>query len=79
MIHAVERWRAVRVTDFERRQMTAVRAEFDQEYEARNSLVKPAPGENRPASFSPLREWARDSTFPVRPAMHRSECQKAAG
>ena len=38
MIRAAERWRAIRVTDFERRQMDAVRQELDQEYEARNGL-----------------------------------------
>jgi len=38
MIRAAERWRAIRVTDFERRQMAAVRAELDQEYEARYGL-----------------------------------------
>jgi putative transposase len=38
MIRAAERWRAIRVTDFERRQMAAVRQELDQEYEARNGL-----------------------------------------
>ena len=42
MIRAAERWRAIRITDFERRQMTAVRQELDQEYEARNSLNKKA-------------------------------------
>ena len=40
MIRAAERWRAIKVTDFERRQMTAVRRELDQEYEARNGLTK---------------------------------------
>ena len=39
MIRAAERWRAIRMTDFERRQMAAVRAELDQEYEARNGLA----------------------------------------
>lgn len=39
MIRAAERWRAIRVTDFERRQMEAVRQELDHEYEARNGLV----------------------------------------
>jgi transposase-like protein len=38
MIRAAERWRAIRITDFERRQMAAVRQELDQEYEARNGL-----------------------------------------
>jgi hypothetical protein len=32
MIRAAERWRAIKVTDFERRQMAAVRQELDQEY-----------------------------------------------
>ena len=38
MTRAAERWRAVKITDFERRQMVALRAEFDQEYEAQTSL-----------------------------------------
>ena len=42
MIRAAERWRAIRITDFERRQMTAVRQELDQKYEARNGLDKKA-------------------------------------
>ena len=33
MTRAAERWRAVRITEFERRQMEAVRRELDQEYE----------------------------------------------
>lgn len=39
MIRAAERWRAIRITDFERRQMAAIREEIDQEYEARNGLA----------------------------------------
>lgn len=39
MTRAAERWRAIKVTDFERRQMKAVRIELDQEYEAQTSLV----------------------------------------
>ena len=39
MIRAAERWRAIRITDFERRQMAAIREELDQEYEARNGLT----------------------------------------
>ncbi len=38
-IRASERWRAIRITDFERRQMQAVRQELDHEYEARSGLV----------------------------------------
>jgi putative transposase len=45
MIRAAERWRATRITDFERRQMAAVKRELDQEYEARNGLAsKPSAG-----------------------------------
>jgi transposase-like protein len=48
MIRAAERWRAIKVTDFERRKMAAVRAELDHEYEARNGLAtKPCAGANR--------------------------------
>ena len=34
LIRAAERWRSVKVSEFERRQMAAVRKELDQEYEA---------------------------------------------
>jgi transposase-like protein len=40
MIRAAERWRAIKITDFERRQMAALREELNQEYEARNGLGK---------------------------------------
>ena len=39
MTRAAERWRAVKITDFERRQMAALRTELDQEYEAQNGLT----------------------------------------
>jgi transposase-like protein len=39
MTRAADRWRAVKITDFERHQMAAVRAELDQEYEARTGLA----------------------------------------
>ncbi len=55
MTRAAERWRAVKITDFERRQMAAIRAELDQAYEAQNGLDKPAskakPQTNYPASL----------------------------
>jgi len=38
MTRAAERWRAIKITDFERRQMAALRAELDQEYEAQTDL-----------------------------------------
>ena len=42
MTRAAERWRAVKISDFERRQMRALRAELDQEYEAQNGLTQSA-------------------------------------
>ena len=42
MTRAAERWRAVKVTDFERRQMTALRQELDEQYEATTGLAKRA-------------------------------------
>lgn len=38
MIRAAGRWRPIKITDFERRQMTAVRQELDQEYKAQTGL-----------------------------------------
>ena len=38
MTRAAERWRGIRITEFERRQMAALRDELDQEYEARIGL-----------------------------------------
>ncbi len=46
MTCAAERWRAVKVTDFERRQMVKLREELDHEYEAQIGLKKPTPKEN---------------------------------
>jgi hypothetical protein len=40
MIRAAERWRAIKITDFERRQMAALREELNLEYETRNGLGK---------------------------------------
>jgi transposase-like protein len=38
LVRAAERWRSVKVTEFERPQMAAVRKELDEEYEATTSL-----------------------------------------
>ena len=38
MIRAAERWRALKITGFERRQMEALRRELDQNYEEENEL-----------------------------------------
>jgi len=63
MIRAAERWRAVKVTDFERRQMAAPREELDQQYEARNGLGKTASAEAAPKKI-PSRN--RDLTVPMK-------------
>ncbi len=42
MTRAAERWRAIKITDFERRQMAAVRKELDHVYEAQTGLAKQA-------------------------------------
>jgi hypothetical protein len=34
LIHTAEQWKTIKVTEFERRQIIAVRKETDQEYEA---------------------------------------------
>ena len=38
LIRAAERWRSIKVTEFEHRQITSVRKELDQEYEAQVGL-----------------------------------------
>jgi len=38
LARAAERWRSVKVTEFERRQLTAIRIELDQEYETQVGL-----------------------------------------
>jgi hypothetical protein len=46
LIRAAERWRSVKVTEFERRQMASVQKELDQEYKAMVGLnVKPSKDE----------------------------------
>jgi transposase-like protein len=52
MIRAAERWRAIKITDFERRQMAAVRQELDQEYEAAIAAPAPASARSSPADLS---------------------------
>ena len=38
LIRAAERWKSVKVTEFERRQLSAVKKELDQEYETQVGL-----------------------------------------
>ena len=52
MIRAAERWRAIEVTDFERRQMAAVRQELDQEYEAAIATPASSSARSSPADLS---------------------------
>ena len=48
VIRAAERWWAIKVTDFERRQMADLRQEIDHEYEARIGLgQKPSAVDDR--------------------------------
>ncbi len=52
MTRAAERWRSIRITEFERRQMAALRHELDHDYEATVDLDKPR-SEPAPASKIP--------------------------
>ena len=52
MIRAAERWRAIRVSELERRQMRAVGEELDHEYEAANGLGTKASAPAHPAQSS---------------------------
>ena len=52
MIRAAERWRAIKLTDFERRQLAAVRQELDQEYETAIAAPAPASARSTPADLS---------------------------
>jgi transposase-like protein len=53
MTRAAERWRSIRITEFERRQMAALRHELDHDYEAAVGLdpprSKPAPATKIPS------------------------------
>lgn len=51
LIRAAERWRAIKITEFERRQLTAVRQELDQEYEAQVGLKKQVSKDAGPAKY----------------------------
>jgi transposase-like protein len=55
MTRAAERWRAIKISNFERRQMAALRTELDQEYEAQTGLnqgASKAKPQNRLSSTS---------------------------
>jgi putative transposase len=40
IVRAAERWKSIKVTEFERRQLSAVKKELDQEYEAQVGLER---------------------------------------
>ncbi len=48
MTRAAERWRAVKIADFDRRRLAAVRVDLDQGYEAQIGLPKPTSNEKTP-------------------------------
>ena len=57
LIRAAERWRGIRITEFERRQLRAIRDELDSDFAART-----APATSAPATASPTRLSSKDRT-----------------
>jgi putative transposase len=43
LIRAAERWRGIRITEFEQRQLGAIRDEIDKDFAARNAPAATAP------------------------------------
>jgi hypothetical protein len=43
LIRAAERWRGIRITEFEQRQLRAIREEIDKDFDARNAPATAAP------------------------------------
>jgi hypothetical protein len=52
LIRAAERWRSIKVTEFEHRQIAAVRKELDQEYETQIGLKMQLSKDAAPAKIS---------------------------
>ena len=52
MIRAAERWRAIKFTDFERRQIAAVRQDLDQEYQAQIATPTRSSAPQNPSRLS---------------------------
>ena len=52
MTRAAERWRAIKFTDFERRQIAAIRQDLDQEYQAQMENFAHPSAPSSPARFS---------------------------
>ena len=43
LIRAAERWRGIRISEFEQRQLKAIREEIDNDFAATNALAATAP------------------------------------
>lgn len=57
LIRAAERWRGIKITEFERRQLKAIRDEIDDDFATRN-----APATTAPVTQSPTRLSSKDQT-----------------
>ena len=57
LIRAAERWRGIRITEFEQRQLKAIRDEIDQDFAARN-----APATRATVTAAPTRLSSTDRT-----------------
>jgi transposase-like protein len=57
LIRAAERWRGIKITEFEQRQLRAIRSELDDEFTTRN-----APAMREPPTASPTRLSSNDRT-----------------
>ena len=57
LIRAAERWRGLKMTEFERRQLKAIRDELDRDFTART-----APATSPPITASPTRLSSKDRT-----------------
>ena len=55
MIRAAERWKSIKITEFERRQLSAVKKELDEEYEAHVRLDR-KPSKAAPRKISSTAE-----------------------
>jgi hypothetical protein len=52
LIRAAKRWRSIKVTEFEHRQIAAVRKDLDQEYEAQVGLKTQLSNDAAPVKIS---------------------------
>jgi hypothetical protein len=57
LIRAADRWRGIRMTEFEQRQLKAIRDEIDNEFTARNTPITGATIPASPTRLSVRRTW----------------------